>query len=315
MAMQYLLQCCIWFLFAYVIVHALAQIGISLLTYGIIRRDMQFRRVEVDEFLLTGLEPPISVVIPAYNEEATIVTSVRSMLQLRYAEHEIIVVNDGSRDGTLQRLVQAFDLETFPQAYHLRLPTQPVRAVYRSASHPSLRVLDKDNGGKADAINCGINAARYPLFCCVDADSILDRDSHSHAAAHTQRGQPLSLSSALKLMQQRHHDPRAAAANRMAKRDRAAVDIHFLRGDRHILQHREDLRGKRLVDLDEIEVADREAGPVAQLRNRRHRADAHDPWINARAAPSDNAGERLQPAGLGVIRAGEHERRSTIGDA
>jgi len=180
MAIHYLLECFIWFLFAYAIVHALAQIGISALTFGIIRRDMQFRRVEVDEFLLTGLEPPISVVIPAYNEEATIVTSVRSMLQLRYSEHEVIVVNDGSRDGTLRELVQAFDLETFPQAYHLRLPTQRVRSVYRSASYPNLRVLDKDNGGKADAINCGINAARYPLFCCVDADSILDRDSLLH---------------------------------------------------------------------------------------------------------------------------------------
>jgi cellulose synthase/poly-beta-1,6-N-acetylglucosamine synthase-like glycosyltransferase len=167
----------IWFLFGYAVVHALAQIGISVLTYGIIRRGAQFRRAEVDEFLLTGLEPPISVVIPAYNEEATIVTSVRSMLQLRYSEYEVIVVNDGSRDATLQQLVQAFDLEQFPQAYHARLPTQPVRGVYRSASHPRLRVLDKANGGKADAINCGINAARCPLFCCVDADSILDRDS------------------------------------------------------------------------------------------------------------------------------------------
>lgn len=170
----------IWFLFAYAIAHALTQIGISALTYGIIRRDMQFRRVELEEFLLTGLEPPISVVIPAYNEEATIVTSVRSMLQLRYSECEVIVVNDGSRDATLQRLVEAFDLEAFPQAYHARLPTQPVRGTYRSASHPRLRVVDKDNGGKADAINCGINAARYPLFCCVDADSILDRNSLLH---------------------------------------------------------------------------------------------------------------------------------------
>jgi cellulose synthase/poly-beta-1,6-N-acetylglucosamine synthase-like glycosyltransferase len=180
MALHYVLECFIWFLFAYAIVHALAQIGISALTYSIIRRDMQFRRVEVDEFLLTGLEPPISIVIPAYNEEATIVTSVRSMLQLRYSEHEVIVVNDGSRDGTLQQLVQAFDLKIFPQAYQLRLPTQRLRGVYRSASQPKLRVLDKDNGGKADAINCGINAARYPLFCCVDADSILDRDSLLH---------------------------------------------------------------------------------------------------------------------------------------
>lgn len=174
---HYVLEWFIWFVFAYAVVYALAQIGISVLTYAIIRRGTQIRRVEVEEFLLTGLEPPISIVIPAYNEEATIVTSVLSMLQLRYSEHEVIVVNDGSRDSTLQQLVDAFGLEAFPQAYHARLPSQPVRGVYQSPAHPTLRVIDKDNGGKADAINCGVNAARYPLFCCVDADSILDRNS------------------------------------------------------------------------------------------------------------------------------------------
>ena len=162
----------------YVVAHTLGQIAISLLTYRIIGRSMQFRRAEVAEFLLTGLEPPVSVVVPAYNEEKTIVTSVRSMLQLRYAEYEVIVVNDGSRDGTLAALVAAFDLKPFPQAYHARLRTQPVRGVYHSLSHPMLSVIDKENGGsKADANNCGINAARFPLFCCVDADSVLDRDS------------------------------------------------------------------------------------------------------------------------------------------
>ncbi len=177
MSLRYAFECYIWFLFAYTVVHAAAQIGISALTYSLIRRGAQYRRVEVEEFLLTGLEPPISVVVPAYNEEATIVTSVRSMLQLRYSEHEVIVVNDGSRDGTLNELIGAFGLQVFPQAYHARLAAKPVRAAYRSPLHPNLRVIDKENGGKADAINCGINAARYPLFCCVDADSILNRDS------------------------------------------------------------------------------------------------------------------------------------------
>ena len=164
-------------LFSYVLVHTVAQIIISLMTWRIIRDGAEYSRVEIKEFLLSGLEPPVSVVIPAYNEEATIVTSVHSMLQLRYPEYEVVVVNDGSRDGTMAELVRAFELEAFPQAYHARLQTKPVRQVYRSRTNPRLRVIDKDNGGKADGINCGINASRYPLFCCVDADSILDRDA------------------------------------------------------------------------------------------------------------------------------------------
>lgn len=172
-----MLQAIIWFLFVYMVAHAIGQIVISALTYRIIARSMPLRRIEVAEFLLTRLEPPISVLLPAYNEERTIVNSVRSILQLRYSDYEVIVVNDGSGDATLAALTQAFALRPFPQAYQARLQTRGVRGVYRSREHPSLVVIDKENGGKADAINAGINAARYPLFCCIDADSILDRDS------------------------------------------------------------------------------------------------------------------------------------------
>ena len=88
-----------------------------------------------------------------------------------------MVINDGSKDGTLAVLQREFGLEPFPQAMHERLQTQPVRAVYRSRLHPTLRVIDKENGGKADSLNAGINLARHELFCGVDADSILERDS------------------------------------------------------------------------------------------------------------------------------------------
>ncbi len=125
----------------------------------------------------SGLEPPVSILVPAYNEEATIATSVRSMLQLDYPEFEVVVVNDGSRDGTLEALRKAFALVPFEEAYWRRLPVQPVRGIYRSARFPNLRVIDKENGGKADALNAGINASRCPLVCGVDADSILERAS------------------------------------------------------------------------------------------------------------------------------------------
>jgi cellulose synthase/poly-beta-1,6-N-acetylglucosamine synthase-like glycosyltransferase len=125
----------------------------------------------------SGLEAPVSILVPAYNEEATIATSVRSMLQLDYPEFEVIVINDGSRDGTLEALRKEFALVPFEEAYWRRLPVQPVRGIYRSTRFPNLRVVDKENGGKADALNAGINASRCPLFCGVDADSILERVS------------------------------------------------------------------------------------------------------------------------------------------
>jgi cellulose synthase/poly-beta-1,6-N-acetylglucosamine synthase-like glycosyltransferase len=127
--------------------------------------------------LYLGIEPPVSLLVPAYNEEATIRTSVRSMLQLQYPEFELVIVNDGSKDGTLQALVEAFALVPHAQPLQRLLPHAEVRGVYRSLRYANLRVVDKANGGKADALNAGINAARHGLFCAVDADSILQRDS------------------------------------------------------------------------------------------------------------------------------------------
>jgi cellulose synthase/poly-beta-1,6-N-acetylglucosamine synthase-like glycosyltransferase len=97
------------------------------------------------------------------------------MLQLEYPDYEVLIVNDGSRDDTLAKLQREFQLQPFPEAYRQRVPCKPVRGVYRSLRYPSLRVIDKENGGsKADAMTAGINACRYPLFCAVDADSVLD---------------------------------------------------------------------------------------------------------------------------------------------
>lgn len=150
---------------------------LNFVAYHAIRRDSPVNLLASMPQYATGLEPPISLLAPAYNEEATIAASVRSMLQLDYPLFEIIVVNDGSKDNTLQVLRDEFGLVEFPQAYHVTLPVGRVRGVYRSPRYPNLRVVDKDNGGKADALNAGINAARHPLFCAMDADSILSTDS------------------------------------------------------------------------------------------------------------------------------------------
>jgi len=166
-----------WFFLLYFVGINLGYIALNLLAIPTLQRKIAVRPLENLPPVYSGFEPPVSLLVPAYNEEATIASSVRSLLQLDYAEFEVVVVNDGSKDGTLAALQEAFALEVFPEAHWRRLKTQPVRAIYRSRMYPSLRVVDKENGGKADALNVGINASRYPLFCAMDADSILQRDS------------------------------------------------------------------------------------------------------------------------------------------
>ena len=129
------------------------------------------------QLLMSDVALPISLIVPGYNEEATIVESVRSMLSLRYPDMEIIVVNDGSRDGTLKALVGAFSLVPVVRVHDAAVRHATIRQVYGSPLHPRLLVVDKENGGKADAINAGINMARSPLFCVVDADSLLEVES------------------------------------------------------------------------------------------------------------------------------------------
>lgn len=120
---------------------------------------------------------PISILVPAHNEEKTVVESVRALLKLRYPEHEVLVVNDGSDDKTMKRLRTAFALEAVPIDIRLDLPCKPIRATYRSAIYNRLIVIDKDNGGKADALNCAINASRFPLVCAIDADTLILPDA------------------------------------------------------------------------------------------------------------------------------------------
>ncbi|MDH5499648.1 MAG: glycosyltransferase [Gammaproteobacteria bacterium] len=143
-----------------------------------IRRYLQTAEQYEAENVFSALDIPVSVVVPAYNESASIITSVKALLQLEYPQYELVVVNDGSSDDTLEKLINAFDLQEFPEAYRARVSCKPVRATYRSTRIGNLRVVDKENGGsKADASNAGINVCRYPLVCVVDADSVLQPDS------------------------------------------------------------------------------------------------------------------------------------------
>ncbi len=120
---------------------------------------------------------PVSVIVPAFNEETSLVPAIRSMLDLEYPEHEVIVVNDGSTDDTLAILNEVFELEPFETFVRAVFPSAEVRAVYRSRTHEKLLVIDKENGGKADAMNAGFNAARYRFVCGMDADMVIAPDA------------------------------------------------------------------------------------------------------------------------------------------
>ena len=142
------------------------------------------RRQDTDLALALSPErlPGTTVVIPAFNEEACIVRTVASALDLHYPDLEVVVVNDGSSDRTLPYLVRAFDLVPVRRPPGESIPTEEVRNVFAGRQEPRLLVLDKTNGGKADALNAGINQSTRELVCVVDADVVLDPDSLAHLA-------------------------------------------------------------------------------------------------------------------------------------
>ena len=170
-------QVIIWMFLVYVILCSGSYLILNIIAFDSLRHYLRQKRTHEDESLYTGLEPPISIIVPAYNEGKTIIASLRSILQLNYPKVEIVVVNDGSTDNTLEVMKEYFDMEEFPEAPRISIPCAPIRNVYLSRRLENLRLVDKENGGKADAINAGINLSRSPLFCCIDADSILEPSS------------------------------------------------------------------------------------------------------------------------------------------
>jgi cellulose synthase/poly-beta-1,6-N-acetylglucosamine synthase-like glycosyltransferase len=137
----------------------------------------QFKRSDLNALLKSPMLPAVSVLAPAYNESATIRDSVRAMLKLHYPNHEVIVINDGSKDDTLKILIEEFRLYKSTRKPLSAISTKPVNAIYESRDPIRLIVIDKENGGKADSLNAGLNVARTPLVSAVDSDSLLESDA------------------------------------------------------------------------------------------------------------------------------------------
>ena len=172
---------------SYLVFVILYFVGVNL-TYTIllmvsVREIINYMRHErFSDYRLTvqsELTPAISILAPAFNEEASVIQSVKSLLKLNYGRYEVIVINDGSKDGTLNRLTSEFKMFGSKLVYRAALQARPVRGIYKSSlpEYRNLVVVDKENGGKADALNVGINVARYEYVCCIDADSILEDDA------------------------------------------------------------------------------------------------------------------------------------------
>lgn len=167
-----------WGILAYYLALQLTTLSLILRAFFSIRSYLNAVRIDrLDTAFETSHYKPITLICPVHNEEAGVVPSVNSLISLRYPEFQVVVVSDGSTDATLERLVKAFKLQPSQRVLRELLPTQEVRGIYESAYVPNLVVVDKANGGKADALNCGINLARYPLVCCMDGDSLLENDA------------------------------------------------------------------------------------------------------------------------------------------
>jgi cellulose synthase/poly-beta-1,6-N-acetylglucosamine synthase-like glycosyltransferase len=121
--------------------------------------------------------PAITLLAPAYNEALTVSESLRSLLTLSYPNLEVVVINDGSSDDTVAVLQRDFDLVEVLPIFQRRVQSAAIRHIYRSRTSPGLVVVDKDNGGKADALNAGMNIASGELVCAIDADTIIESDA------------------------------------------------------------------------------------------------------------------------------------------
>ena len=173
----------LWGILIYFVALQLIYLLLIFLGAGQIRRYQgAITFAEFDRIAKSDLSMPVSVIVPAYNEEAIIVNTVENVLKLNYPTHEVIVVDDGSTDGTIATLRKHFGLRRVDKQARRKIETREVTAIYESAEHPNLVVAAKENGRRADAINAGAALSHYPLLCVIDADCVIEPDGLLHMA-------------------------------------------------------------------------------------------------------------------------------------
>lgn len=167
-----------YFCMAFTVLLSLIYIVQMVLSLIKVRKDSkEMRSNDYERYMYSDNLLPISLLIPAYNEEENVVQNIKSLMKMDYPNFEIVVVNDGSTDRTHDKIIKAFDLYQIETSQKISIPTKEVRGVYYNVKYPKLIYIDKENGGKSDALNAGINASSYPLFACLDADSRLEKDA------------------------------------------------------------------------------------------------------------------------------------------
>lgn len=167
-------------LYIYSVVIMAAYLILSLVSFRSVRLYLHKTNfIDYKDILNTPIAPGVTLVAPAYNEAATIIENVRSLLSLHYSKYEVIIVNDGSKDETLDLIIEEYNLVKVDYCVNEQIPTKEIRGIYKSTdkSFNHLIVVDKENGGKSDALNCGMNVSNYDYVTCIDVDCILEQDA------------------------------------------------------------------------------------------------------------------------------------------
>ncbi|MGM0376353.1 MAG: glycosyltransferase family 2 protein, partial [Bacteroidota bacterium] len=168
------------FVALYALVACLSYLILALVATMELRKYLHKTRTGMPEAGLSSpFAPTVSVIAPAFNESLSIVANIQGLLSLKYSKLEVIVVNDGSKDDTLAKIISKFNLEKIFYPFDYEIGCQPIRGIYKSTNPAlgKLLIVDKENGGKADALNAGINICRSDLFMAMDVDSLIDRDA------------------------------------------------------------------------------------------------------------------------------------------
>lgn len=166
----------VWTAMLYLLLQHTLALGACLISFRTLRHyARRLKSVDIESLLQAAGAPPVSILLPLYNAENESLTCIEQLLTLKYPELDLIVINDGSEDHTLERLKKYFQLQPTPRFPLAELPTRPIRTVYQSQSHARLWVIDKEHGGMADALNAGLNFCQTPLYCTTYVTMFLER--------------------------------------------------------------------------------------------------------------------------------------------